>query len=222
MTARSKIEQAEAQVGQGLREAGARKPNRRALRALPTTADTAAAPVEVESTDVDSPSVEDVAVAVAVTEPATETATEPSKPAARTSKPRSGKLPSWHSLATPPATRGTATNQRRLNVPVTAAVTAALNSRDKQLMDEGNRWRINRSDLMNAAIEAFAADPSGWVDRWEANRLNTPTATTSLQGRVGEEQDRTIGRLRFLDDGRVVNTGPVLAVIIAAILDQDA
>lgn len=225
MTARSKIEQAEAQVGQRLRQAGERKPNRRTLRALPEVETVTETP-EVVSTDVDTtPAVEDVAVAVDVL-----TADRP-KPAApvapvaatttRPSKTRKGSLPTWRSLATPPAARGTATNQRRLNVPCSPAVVTLLNSRDKQLMEEGNRWRINRSDLLNTAIEVLAANPTSWVDQWETSRLEEGPATTALQGRISDDHQRQLAVLRYLDDGRVINTGPVLAIIVRAILDQD-
>ena len=136
------------------------------------------------------------------------------------------KLPAWRDLATPAAPRGMATADRRLNVPASPALMSLVVQRDEQLDNEGRPHRINRSDLLAAAIEVFGADQRYWIDQWKVSRDEAPDpATTALQGRVSEQHLAHLKKLRYWqpDDGprRALNTGPILALIVQRILKQD-
>ena len=135
--------------------------------------------------------------------------------------PAAGSIPSWKELCLPPARRGTAGMQRRFNVPVPYSVIQLLNGRDQQQVGEGLP-KINRSALFAAAVDTYAQAQDYWVDEWESGSSIVP-ATTSLQGRVDDEVLESINRLRYVDGPtgvRVVNAGPVLALMIERILNS--
>lgn len=136
----------------------------------------------------------------------------------RSASGKTGTVPSWRSLATPPAARGTGGNQRRLNVPCSPDTLKLLNLRDRELIEGGSRWRVNRSLLLSEAIDVLGKDAAPWVDRWERERLEEEPYTASLQGRVDDGHYRRYTLIRYLEDGRTVSAGPLLSIVVREIL----
>lgn len=205
MTTKRSIADAETSVGASVAASRQARPERRELlRSLPSSAPEPAAPTLLVAAPSPDISGEETAA----------------KPVARRG-PGKSTPPGYRVFAVPPAGRGLAPAQRRLNVPCTPDLIRLLNQRDRELLESGARWRINRSELLNAAIDTLSQDPAGWVSRYEASRADAPPSTSSLQGRVSEDRYARLHLLRYLPDDRVVDMGPVLAVIIREVLKRD-
>ena len=130
-------------------------------------------------------------------------------------------MPNWQDLATRPRKQGEAVNLHRLNIPCSETLIQLLNQRDRELLQAGSPWPINRSLLLDTAIDLLANDQGGWIAEWQKARDDEPASTTTLQGRVSEARKQSLPLLRYAPDGRVYNTGPILAFIIRDLLTQD-
>ncbi len=217
---KDRLKAARSTVGEKLAEASKPNPSRRMLRAL------------VQEPDEEhQPPTDTTAVASAVdvlqdnktfaTEQVDTQLLEPGSVPVNLGAQQENGLPGWRDLASPPAPRGTSDSHRRLNIPVDETLITLLNDRDLQIVSEGGKATINRSELIASAITVFAADQERWVGEWQSVANNYSPANATLQGRVSEEQYDQLRLLRFTqnDKGtRTVNTGPILSVIVRRIL----
>lgn len=186
---------------------------RRPLKSLP-----AADPAVSVADDIDTEPVAAIpAAAPSITAPEQAPATTSTRPRRATRR----KMPNWRDLATRPRKQGEAVNVHRLNIPCSEGLVHLLNQRDRELLQSGSPWPINRSLLLDTAIDMLASDQETWIQEWQQARDSEPASTTTLQGRISEARKQSLPLLRYTTDGRVHNTGPVLAFIVRSILDQD-
>lgn len=127
--------------------------------------------------------------------------------------PASPEGEGWRLFVAPQAERGEA-GRNRLNVPVPESVFQRLHQINYLLGQEHSRWQINRTMLVEHAIDVLAKNPDKWQTVLRQQRATAEGRTRNLSVRIDDEHEERVSMLRFTPDGER-QVGPLLGVIVA-------